>query len=119
MLLDLEEWSHWDHIFAPTLGPILNWLDKEGNTNSLLCLVLRSGKVVCIDGSATMEGFLTAAVKCSANKTAAQLVSIVSLYGDTHHAPVALTKSHACEAIDILVKNCVDCLDSTTLLALD
>jgi len=119
MLSDLEEWSHWDHIFAPTLGPILNSLDKEGNANSLLCLVLRSGKVVRIDGSATMEGFLTAAVKCSAKKTAAQLVSIVSLYGGTRHAPVALKKSHACRAIGIMVKNWVDCFDSTTFMALD
>ena len=119
MLSDLEEWSHWDRIFAPTLGPILNWLDKEGNSSSLLCLVLKSGKVVRIDGLATMEDFLAAAVKGSAKKTATQLLSIVSLYGGTHHAPVALLKSHACRAIDILVKNCVDCFDYTTFMPLD
>ena len=75
--------------------------------------------MVRIDGSATMEEFLAAAVKGSAKKTATQLVSIVSLYGGTHHAPVALMKSHACRAIDILVKNCVDCFDYTTFMPLD
>ena len=38
-----KEWSHWDHAFPPTLGQIVNWI--EGNSNDLLYLVLRSGKM--------------------------------------------------------------------------
>eukprot|EP01018_Ginkgo_biloba_P022527 Gb_14920 [translate_table: standard] len=49
MLLDLDEWSHWDRVFAPSLGPLLNFLGKEHNTSNLLCLVTRSGKMIRID----------------------------------------------------------------------
>eukprot|EP01018_Ginkgo_biloba_P025050 Gb_08163 [translate_table: standard] len=113
MLSDLDEWSHWDRVFAPSLGPLLNFLEKEQNTSDLLCLVTRSGKVIRIDSLASMDAFLAAAVKGSGKETAVQLVSIVSLYGGTHHAPVALMKSHACRAIEVLVKNSMDCYQLT------
>jgi len=51
--------------------------------------------------------------------SATQLVSIVSLYGGINHAPVALMKSNAFRAIDILVKNCVDSFDHTNFMPLD
>ena len=48
--------------------------------------------MVRINGLATMEDFLAAAVKGFVKKTATKLLSIISLYGGTHHAPVALLK---------------------------
>ncbi|KAH9288605.1 hypothetical protein KI387_032722, partial [Taxus chinensis] len=105
MLSDLEGWSHWDCIFAPTLGPMLKWLENEENSNNLVCLVTRSGKMLRIDGSATLDEFLAAVVKGCAKQTAIQFVSIVSLYGGTHHSPIALMKSHFRWAIGALAKN--------------
>ncbi|KAH9313381.1 hypothetical protein KI387_028416, partial [Taxus chinensis] len=116
MLSDLEEWSHWDHVFAPTLGPILIWVEKEASSSNLVCLVTRSGKMLRIDGSATLDDFLVAVGKGCAKQTAIQFVSIVSLYGGTHHAPVALMKSHACWAIDALVKTFVERFEHAGIL---
>ena len=44
MLLDLEEWSHWEHAFAPMLGPILTgWTNKGRIMIRLSCV-----KGVCV-----------------------------------------------------------------------
>lgn len=48
MLSDLNSWSHWDLIFAPSLGPLVCWLLNKVNTKELLCLVTRDGKVLII-----------------------------------------------------------------------
>eukprot|EP01018_Ginkgo_biloba_P024146 Gb_15672 [translate_table: standard] len=47
-------------------------------------------KVICNDALASMDAFLAASIKGSRKETIVQLVSIVSLYGGIHHAPVAL-----------------------------
>ncbi|XP_057847024.2 protein NO VEIN isoform X2 [Cryptomeria japonica] len=116
MLSDLGEWSHWDHVFAPTLGPILSWLEKEASSDNLICLVTRNGKLLRIDGSATMDEFLAAVMKGCAKETAIQFVSIVALFGGMQHAPIALMKSHAAWGIDVLVKNFVDQFEHAGIL---
>lgn len=104
MLSDLKEWSHWDHDFPPTLGQILNQL--EGTSNDLSCFVLRSGKV---------EDLFVAVVKHPTKKMETQIVSIMSLYGSTHHTPTEVT----CQVIDILVKNYGDYFDCTTFIIIN
>ncbi|KAL0433045.1 UNVERIFIED_CONTAM: protein NO VEIN [Sesamum latifolium] len=42
MLTDLNLWSHWDILLAPSLGSMVEWLLKEVNTKELLCLVTRN-----------------------------------------------------------------------------
>ena len=38
VISDLDEWSHWEHAFAPTLGPILTGWTKKGTV--MICFVL-------------------------------------------------------------------------------
>ena len=74
--------------------------------------------MVCINGLVTMEDFLETVMKGFGKKTRTQHVSIVSHYGGTNHSPISLMKCHACRAIDILVKNCIEYFDYTTFMPL-
>ncbi|XVF65262.1 hypothetical protein PTKIN_Ptkin09bG0233400 [Pterospermum kingtungense] len=108
MLSDLYLWSHWDVLFAPSLGSLIVWLLNEGSTKELLCMVTKDGKVIRIDHSATMDSFLEAALKGSAFETALKLLSLCSLTGGIKHLPLALLKHHAHMAFEVLVKNHIE-----------
>ncbi|XP_059632151.1 protein NO VEIN isoform X2 [Cornus florida] len=108
MLSDLHSWSHWDLIFAPSLGPLLEWLLSEVNTKELLCLVTKDGKVLRIDHSATVDSFLEAFLQGSSFQTAVELLSLFSLYGGKRHVPVSLLKCHARQALEVLMKNSME-----------
>ncbi|XWS09171.1 hypothetical protein CRYUN_Cryun40dG0063400 [Craigia yunnanensis] len=108
MLSDLSSWSHWDVLFAPSLGSLIVWLLNEVSAKELLCLVTKDGKVIRIDHSATMDSFLEAALKGSAFETALKLLSLCSLTGGIKHLPLALLKHHAHMAFEVLLKNHIE-----------
>ncbi|XP_039016487.1 protein NO VEIN-like [Hibiscus syriacus] len=108
MLSDLYSWSHWDVLFAPSLGSLIVWLLNEVNEKELLCLVTKDGKVVRINHSATIDSFLEAALKGSAFETALMLLSLCSLTGGIKHLPLALLKHHAQMAFEVLLKNHIE-----------
>lgn len=101
-LVDLSEWSQWPSVFAPTLGPLLDWFEREGSKWGLHAIVTCDGALLRIDGKATAESFLLATVKGLGDQMAAALVSLIAVYGGTANAPVALLKSHASKGLDIL-----------------
>ncbi|WCJ33174.1 Histidine kinase- DNA gyrase B- and HSP90-like ATPase family protein [Euphorbia peplus] len=104
MLSDLNIWSHWDLIYAPSLGPLVVWLLSEVNVQELLCLVTRDGKVIRVNQSANAESFLEAARQISAFRTAVELLSLVSLAGGEKKVPLHLVKTYACHAFDFILK---------------
>lgn len=108
MLSDLISWSHWDLIFAPSLGPFVEWLLNEVNTKELLCLVTKEGKVIRIDNSATVDSLLEVSLQGSSFHTAVKLLSLFSLFGGSRHVPLALLKSHLCRAFEVFLKNSED-----------
>lgn len=108
MLSDLNSWSHWDLIFAPSLGPLVCWLLDEVNTKELLCLVTRDGKVIRIDHSATTDSFLEVSLQGSSFQTAVQLLSLFSLFGGKQHVPLSLLKCHARQAFEVILKNSLE-----------
>nr|DAD23986.1 TPA_asm: hypothetical protein HUJ06_025449 [Nelumbo nucifera] len=112
MLSDLQSWSHWDHVFAPSLGPFIEWLLSEVDTKDLMCLVTRDSKVIKIDHSATVDEFLEALLQGSSFQTAVKLLSLVALYGGQKHIPMSLLKCHAQRAIEVMIKNSVDSIES-------
>ncbi|KAL7083737.1 hypothetical protein ACP275_14G181000 [Erythranthe tilingii] len=105
MLIDLNSWSFWDLKFAPSLGPLVNWLLNEVKTKELLCLITKGGKVMRLDHSATVESFLEVFVKGSSFQTAVKLLSLLALYGGEHKVPTSLLKCHADKALEILVNS--------------
>ncbi|KAL5702978.1 hypothetical protein ACHQM5_028128 [Ranunculus cassubicifolius] len=108
MLSDLQSWTHWELIYAPSLGPLVQWLLNEVYTKELLCLVTKDGKVVRIDHSATADEFLEALIKASPHEAAVKLLSLFSLYGGERHVPLALLRCHAQRGIGIILKNTID-----------
>lgn len=108
MLTDLDSWSHWDLIYAPSLGPLLVWLLNEVNTKELFCLVIKSGKIIRLDHSATIDSFLEALLKGSSLETAVKLLSLLALYGGERNIPLSLLKCHANKAFHVLLENSVE-----------
>ncbi|GKU97667.1 hypothetical protein SLEP1_g10782 [Rubroshorea leprosula] len=113
MLSDLISWSHWDVVFAPSLGPLVVWLLNEVNAKELLCLVTKDGKVVRIDHLATLDSFLQAALKGSSFETAVELLSLFSLSGGVKHLPLSLLRCYAHQAIDVMMKNQLENMEVT------
>lgn len=106
MLCNLTQWSQWDSVFKPSLGPFLDWLERCSPIEGLLCLVMCDGSVLRLDGSATVDSFLAAAAKGYGEQAAAQFTSVLALYGGVDRVPQALLKTYASKAIEILVSNC-------------
>lgn len=105
MMIDLSLWSHWDKLFAPSLGSIVEWLLKEVNTKELLCLITQDGKVIRIDHSATTDSFLKVFIRGSSFETAVQLLSLFALYGGERSIPLSLLKCHARQAFEVIINN--------------
>lgn len=108
MMSDLNLWSHWDLLFTPSLGPLVPWLLNEVNTDELLCLVTKDGKVIRLDHSATIDSFVEAALQGSSFQTAVKMLSLYSLVGGEKHVPVPLLKIHIQQAFEVILKNYLD-----------
>ncbi|KAI3925956.1 hypothetical protein MKW98_028092 [Papaver atlanticum] len=113
MLTDLLSWSHWDLIFGPSLGPLADWLLNEVHTKELMCLVTKDGKIIRVDHSVTIDDFLAAALQGSSFETAVKLLSLVSLYGGDKQVPMSLLRSHARQAIEVVLKNSLNSAEVT------
>ncbi|XP_073128056.1 protein NO VEIN [Henckelia pumila] len=105
MLTDLSLWSHWERMFAPSLGSIVEWLLNDVNNKELLCLVTRDAKVIRIDHLATTDSLLKVFAEGSAFETAVQLLSLFVLYGGERNVPLALLKCHARHAFELVIDN--------------
>ncbi|KAD5508904.1 hypothetical protein E3N88_16607 [Mikania micrantha] len=105
MLTDLNRWSHWDVLFAPSLGPLSIWLSNQTDTQDLLCLVTRSGDVIRIDQTATVDSFLEALIQGSSFKAAVNLLSLFAFYGGEKNVPSSLLKCHAEKAFKVIVNS--------------
>lgn len=104
MLTDLNLWSHWDTLFAPSLGPIVEWLLKEVNNKELLCLVTKDGKVIRVDHSTTLDTFLKVLIKGSSFETAGALLSLCVIYGE-RNVPLSLLKCNAQQGFKVIIDN--------------
>ncbi|KAM3327141.1 protein NO VEIN isoform X1 [Capsicum chacoense] len=105
MLIDLKLWSHWDMVFAPSLGSLVDWLLIDFKPEELLCLVTTCGKVVRVDHSVTIESFENVLLQGNPFDTAVKLVSLLVLYGGEKNVPNSLLKCHARKAFEVLIKN--------------
>ncbi|KAG1335020.1 hypothetical protein COCNU_03G011390 [Cocos nucifera] len=114
LLSDLRSWSHWDLIFAPSLGPLLDWLLNEGYFGQLSCMVTCDGRILRIDNSATFDEFLEAFIQGSSFKVAVKLLTLFAAYGGAKNVPASLLKCYAERAINVLIKNTMDHMETKT-----
>ena len=103
MLVNLSEWSQWDTIFAPTLGPLLSWLERGGSNSNICTLLVDGGIILKVNGAATTDNFLPSLMSQDSKAVAVQLASIVVLYGGVDHSPSALLKTYVTKAFSVLL----------------
>ncbi|CAM0876996.1 unnamed protein product [Alopecurus aequalis] len=105
MLSDLLLWSHWDMLFAPSLGTLMHWLLNTGPVQQLACIVTTDGRFIRVDPSATVDQFLEAIIKCSPFQVAVKLLSLLHIYNGSTNTPISLLKCYAQRAIGIIMNN--------------
>ncbi|XP_010673417.2 protein NO VEIN [Beta vulgaris subsp. vulgaris] len=110
-LSDLNLWLHWDLVYAPSLGPFLEWLLTEVNVEGLLCLLTRDGKIIRIDHLASGDLFFEALLKENAYQVAVQLLSLFSLSGGKRHVPLSLLKCQARQGFEVIMANFMQNMD--------
>ncbi|KAH7657894.1 ATPase domain of HSP90 chaperone/DNA topoisomerase II/histidine kinase protein [Dioscorea alata] len=108
ILSDLRLWSHWDLLFAPSLGPLLEWLLNVGSAKELSCLVASDGRIIRIEESTSFDDFFEAAIEGSSFKAAAKLLSLICDYGGSNNIPLPLLKCYARRAIEVIIHKYVD-----------
>uniref|UniRef100_A0ACD6AAF5 Uncharacterized protein n=1 Tax=Avena sativa TaxID=4498 RepID=A0ACD6AAF5_AVESA len=105
MLSDLLLWSHWDMLFAPSLGSFIQWLLNTGPVQQLACIVTTDGRFIRVDPSATVDQFLEAIVGRSPFQVAVTLLSLLHIYNGSTNTPISLLKCYAQRAIGIIINN--------------
>ncbi|XP_062212736.1 protein NO VEIN isoform X2 [Phragmites australis] len=105
MLSDLLLWSHWDLLFAPSLGSFIHWLLNTGPVQELSCIVTTDGRFIKVDPSATIDQFLEAIIQRSSFQVAVILLSLLHIYDGSTNTPISLLKCYAQRAINIIIDN--------------
>ncbi|PKA63942.1 hypothetical protein AXF42_Ash004952 [Apostasia shenzhenica] len=108
MLSDMRLWSHWDLVYGPALGPLNEWLIDLGSVEELLCIVTTDGKIIRVDHSASLDGFLEALIHRSAFHVALKLLSLFHVYGGSQNIPISLLRCYAQQGIDAIIKSSMD-----------
>ncbi|RLN39988.1 hypothetical protein C2845_PM01G23050 [Panicum miliaceum] len=114
MLSDLHIWSHWDLLFAPTLGSFLHWLLTTGPIQELSCIVTADGRFIRVDPSATVDQFLEAIIQRSPFQVAVKLLSLLYVYDGSMNTPMSLLKCYAQRAIKLIVDNNHDLMNTNS-----
>ncbi|KAL0904100.1 hypothetical protein M5K25_026173 [Dendrobium thyrsiflorum] len=113
MLSELQSWSHWDHVFAPALGPLWEWLLNQGSIEELSCIITSDGRIIRIDHLATPDEFLEASIRGSSFQAALKLLSLLQIYGGSCKAPVSLLKCYFQQAVVVVTKNFADHIEAS------
>ncbi|KAG0499192.1 hypothetical protein HPP92_003883 [Vanilla planifolia] len=108
MLSDLQLWSHWDLVFGPSHGPLLDWLIDLGYAKGLSCIATADGRIIRVDHSVTLDGFLEAIAKGSSFQTAVNLLSLFHLYGGSKRFPLSLIRCYAQAGMDSIINSCTE-----------
>ncbi|KAF0912690.1 hypothetical protein E2562_018941 [Oryza meyeriana var. granulata] len=114
MLSDLLTWSHWDLLFAPSLGSFIHWLLNTGPVQDLACIVTTDGRFIRVDPSATVDQFLEGIIQCSPFQVAVKLLSLLHIYNGSTNTPISLLKCYAQRAIGIIMDNSNDLLNTNS-----
>jgi len=112
MLSDLHLWSHWDSLFAPTLGSFVHWLLNTGPIQDLACIATTDGRFIRVDSSATVDQFLEAIIQRSPFQVAVKLLSLLYIYNGSTSTPMSLLKCYAQRAIKLIVDNNNDLMNA-------
>ena len=90
MLEDLACWSHWDSVFAPSLGSLADFLLSLPEDQRLCALEVSPTVLLKVCPSSTTQDFIRAVRALNAIDAAGHLVSIAVNAGSVHQIPTQL-----------------------------
>ncbi|XP_077101777.1 uncharacterized protein LOC143753264 isoform X1 [Siphateles boraxobius] len=102
LLQDLQEWSQWELVFRPSLGPIKDFIDKHCGKTELLALEVSPGVLLRVTSDTSDKHFSESAQALDPVGTAGHLVSIVVSDG-IPNTPTALLANHMESALNVAV----------------
>ncbi|CAN6347979.1 unnamed protein product [Urochloa humidicola] len=110
-LTDLQLWSHWDSMFKPSLGPLVQWLLLEGYIEGFSCIVTNSGCVLRVNDHVSFDDLIEAFLHGLPAKVALIFLSLFVIHGGSHNIPLSLMKYSLQHAVDIRIKSAsfLDC----------
>ncbi|XP_039509577.1 protein NO VEIN isoform X2 [Pimephales promelas] len=102
LLQDLQEWTQWELVFRPDLGPIKDFIDKHCGKTKLLALEVSPGVLLRVTTDTSDKHFSESAQALDPVGTAGHLVSIVVSDG-IPNTPTALLANHMESALNVAV----------------
>ncbi|XP_062381766.1 uncharacterized protein wu:fj29h11 isoform X2 [Sardina pilchardus] len=93
LLEDLEQWSLWEPVFLPSLGPLKEFIERHCAQTDLMALEVKPGVLLRVTRATGDRLFADAVQALDAVGTAGHLVSIVVADGILN-APTALLANH-------------------------
>ena len=90
LLEDLACWSHWDFVFAPSLGSLTDFLLSLPGGQNLHALEVAPTVLLKVSPSSTTQDFMRAVRALNAIDTAGHLVSMAVNAGSVHQIPTQL-----------------------------
>ncbi|KAJ3681637.1 hypothetical protein LUZ60_014210 [Juncus effusus] len=106
MLSDLISFSHWEVVFAPSLGSFFDWFLSLGQNAELACVAIRDGRFIRVENSANVDQFLEAFMNLSSYWAAVKLLSLLYQNRGSKNTPISLLKLYSERATTVLIKNC-------------
>lgn len=104
-LADLQFWSHWDSVFEPSLGPLVEWLLHEGYIEGLSCIITRAGCVIRVNNHASFDDLFEAFLHGLPAKVALVFLSLFVIHGGSNNFPLSLFKCNLQRAVDVRIKS--------------
>ncbi|XP_076154340.1 uncharacterized protein LOC143137890 isoform X4 [Alosa pseudoharengus] len=93
LLEDLEQWSLWESVFLPSLGPLKEFIERHCAQTDLMALEVKPGVLLRVTRATGDKLFADAVQALDAVGTAGHLVSVVVADGILN-APTALLANH-------------------------
>ena len=90
LLENLARWSHWESVFAPSLGNLTDFLLSLPDGQRLYALEVAPTVLLKVCPSSTTQDFIKAVQALNAIGTAGHLVSIAVNAGSVHQVPTQL-----------------------------
>lgn len=103
LLGDLCKWSHWDEVFAPSLGPIKDFIrNRASSSTGLFALETEVGVYLRITPECSLEAFIEATVCGNSVTAAGQIVSLIIESGNVGALPLPLIANRTTTALEQL-----------------
>lgn len=107
LLEDLKEWSHWELVYQPQLGPLETFLMDSQPPSAVHALEVAPGKLIRIDPNSSVSEFINSLGSDCHDpiNTAGHLVSLIVKRGSIQDISPQLLASHVTTCLEKMLTN--------------